>query len=74
MARAKTDMAIDEAEDIRGIEPERPSNRMVRNWAKLISKGRANVIPVFVDGTWTLHVQRGHKRILQFSLGKETQG
>lgn len=56
-----------------GLEPDRPSNRMVRNWAKLISKGRANVIPVFVDGSWTLHVLRGHKRVLQFAIGKERE-
>lgn len=71
MARIKMDISADESANDGGIEPDRPSNRMVRNWAKLIAKGRAKVIPVFVDGSWTLHVQRGHKRVLQFALGKE---
>lgn len=67
---AEGESEIDALREPSAYEPDRPSSRMVRNWAKLISKGRANVIPVFVAGGWTLHVLRGHKRVLQFSLGK----
>jgi hypothetical protein len=71
MAKIKSETSNIAPDRSETIEPDRPSNRMVRNWAKNISKGRANVIPVFVDGAWTLHVLRGHKRVLQFSLGKD---
>lgn len=47
---------------------ERPSQRMLRTWAKRIRKGSAIPIPVYVGGAWSLQVLRGHKRVLQLSL------
>ncbi len=44
---------------------ERPSARMLRTWAKRITRGNAVTIPVFTGGAWTLQVLRGHKRVLQ---------
>jgi len=47
---------------------DRPAASLVRSWTKRMSQGGVPMIPVFIGGSWSLAVQRGNKRILQFSL------
>jgi hypothetical protein len=43
---------------------DRPAPSLLKSWGKRMSEGRANVIPVYVGGSWTLQVPRGNKRVL----------
>jgi hypothetical protein len=47
---------------------DRPSQRMLKTWAKRITRGRATTIPVFIGGQWSLQIPRGHKRLLQLGV------
>lgn len=50
------------------LAQDRPSQRMLKTWAKRIKHGRAATVPVFVGGKWSLQILRGHKRVLQLGL------
>ena len=50
------------------LPQDRPSQRMLKTWAKRIKHGRAATVPVFVGGKWSLQILRGHKRVLQLGL------
>jgi hypothetical protein len=52
------------------LPKEKPSRRMLRNWAKRIAQGEARAIPVYVGGSWSLQIMRGKKRRLQLELGQ----
>ncbi len=56
-------------EKITDLPKEKPSNRMLKNWAKRIASGEAQAIPVFVGGEWSLQIQRGKKRRITLNLG-----
>jgi len=45
-----------------------PSERMRRIWAARISEGEAKVVPVFVEGQWTLQIVRGNKRTMRVPI------
>lgn len=49
--------------------PAKPSQRMLRIWARRLARGRARPIPVFVGGAWSLQILRGHKRVLRLPVG-----
>ena len=50
------------------LPQDRPSRRILRTWARRIKNGEANTIPVYVGGSWSLQIMRGHKRALQLGL------
>lgn len=45
--------------------PDRPSRRMMKTWARRIAQGAARPVPVFIGGAWSLQIERGEKRALQ---------
>jgi hypothetical protein len=53
-----------------GISREKPSKRMLRTWVKKVAAQRADTFPVYVNGSWTLQVFRGKKRMLSLKLGE----
>ena len=52
---------------------ERPSKRMLRTWVKKVAANNAETFPVFINGSWTLHVARGKKRMISLKLGKKLE-
>lgn len=68
---SKTSVETPGSPEAEALPADRPSNRMLRTWAKRIRNGDAVTIPVFVGGAWSLQILRGHKRILQLSLTRK---
>lgn len=50
------------------LTKEKPSHRMLNNWAKRVASGEAKAIPVYVGGAWSLQIQRGKKRRITVAL------
>lgn len=44
---------------------DRPSRSVRKIWAKRIKSGKAVPIMVYVGGSWTMHIVRGNKRVMQ---------
>lgn len=59
---------VDEREALK----DRPSQSLLKNWGRKLSRGKAAVVPVYVGGGWTCQIVRGNKRVLQvpFKPGK----
>ncbi len=41
------------------------SKRLLKAWGKRLAKGDAPIVPVYVNGSWTINVTRGNKRPLK---------
>lgn len=47
------------------IEQKVVSKRLLKAWGKRLAKGDAPIVPVYVNGAWTINVTRGNKRPLK---------
>ena len=57
---------------------DRPSRSVRKIWAKRIKSGKATPIMVYVGGSWTMHIVRGNKRVMQVPVdaphGRDSEG
>ena len=66
MARTKTPKPKPEPKN--EMIQDKPAKSLLRSWAKRMSSGQANAIPVYVGGSWSVQIPRGNKRILTVPL------
>jgi len=60
-----------EMDESGAITRERPSKRMLRTWVKKVAADRAETFPVYINGSWSLQVFRGKKRMISLKLGEK---